>query len=185
LVSTRLRRSLPGRSRGPATRYQSRSLLPRERWSADDLGSCPKTLLASIGSAMPSTFHRVVQRSPLHRHHAWSPLPHTRGCTSVQRYHATALGPPPWFLPTLTVSSSTRSRACCIPQPTMRFIGFRLLPARLPAVGRLLPLRCSTLQSVPLPSSRGGVAATPCLLAVTDCDVGPTSRPCSTRESVA
>jgi hypothetical protein len=78
---------------------------------------------------------------PLHRHHQGSPLPRTEVRFGHSLLHE-RLGPPSWFLPTLTVSSSSGSRACCIPQPTMRFTGFPAPP---------YPLRGRFGQSSPMP----------------------------------
>jgi hypothetical protein len=58
------------------------------------------------------------------------------------------------------------SQACCILQPTMRFIGFPPPPCHPLVVGCGLPRRCLALQSLPLPCSRTRVTASPCPPAV-------------------
>lgn len=132
----------------------------------------------------PSAFLRIVQRTSSPSTSPWESSPtHLAVCfgpTLPRVEH----GPPSWFLTTLTGSSSRG------------FAGL-LRPAADHEVHRVAALaaasrrttershRCHTLQSIPLPNSRTRVTASPCPRAVTGCEPGPTSRPCSVRESVA
>jgi len=91
-----------------------------------------KPHLVSLG-LLPGDSFRVVQRSPLRRRHRWSPLPAVRVRTSLSApalpsarcCQAASLVPPTWFLTTATASSSRDLWACCIPLPTLGFIGFQ------------------------------------------------------------
>jgi hypothetical protein len=56
--------------------------------------------------------------------HTGCPLPGARGPPSVEQSHLLDPVPPSRFLTALTASSTRVSRACCIPQPTMRFAVF-------------------------------------------------------------
>jgi hypothetical protein len=123
---------------------------------------------------------------PLHRHHDRSPLPLTRGCASVPRCYTLHMGrlrgsSPPWrFTPPVA------TRACCIPQPTMRFTGFSFFSAPSADCGMRTSSPMLTLQSLPLSSSIHRVTAVCCSpSSFPGCDTGSTSRLCSTRESVA
>jgi hypothetical protein len=120
---------------------------------------------------------------PLHRHHQKSPLPRTEvrfGRSLLPEHH----GPSTWFLPTLTVSSS--SDLASLLHLAADHEVHRVSCLAVPPVGADSgnPHRCHTLQSLPLPSSWRRVTTARSPLAVAGC-TRPTSRPCSTRESVA
>jgi hypothetical protein len=86
----------------------------------------------------------VVQRTPLHRTVEES----TPGMASLPRLRDAAtsrtLVPPTWFLTTSTGSSSSTSRACCIPLPILGFTAFPPRPKTgLPAMPSCPPKPCS------------------------------------------
>jgi hypothetical protein len=88
------------------------------------------------------------------------PLPGIRRSRSGRRCHPPTPVPPSWFRTTSTASSARRSRACCIPQPTLGFAAFHAIePSDEPAEARSdhpgAPRDgVHTLRRVPLASSR-------------------------------
>jgi hypothetical protein len=129
------------------------------------------------------------QRPPLHRHDRPVSTPGGVRVAPSAAFGPTlpraVLVPSSWFLTTATASSTGGSWACCIPLPTLGFIGF---PPRRALCRRTwgLPRRCHALQSLPHPYSRTRVSASRCPRAVAGCDPGATgscstSRPCSVR----
>lgn len=123
---------------------------------------------------------------PLRRHHARGPP--ARPPRGVLRHTLPrrVRGPSSWFLPTSTASASGRSAGLLHPtaDPEVHRVAAPAVPSPPGVVGLERSLRCLALQSLPLPRSRADVATGPCPLAVAGCHP-PTSRPCSTRESVA
>ena len=169
------------------------------RWGSYDRSRAPalpallQTRLASSGSGYlgPSASFRVLQRSRLSVDITARVLSHTPRrvvvCFGVM-VPPIPHGPPSWFLPTLAACPARSFQACCILEPTFRFTGFP--PSLRKTLDRSyvtgLSLRCCALQSIPLPSSGPGVSADSCLLVVRPGrSRTSTSRPCSTRESVA
>lgn len=156
-----VRTGLAWPSRRPRTRTSHRSGCARPRAGV----SLSKTPLASLGSVLPSAFHRVVQRSPLRHHRLRSPLPPTGWWASALRCQAPRAFRPRGSSPPRRFTPPQVPRACCIPQATMGFTGLRPRRAicRWPAVER--SRRCVTLQSTTSreagPTSPQAVAPSP------------------------
>ena len=122
-----------------------------------------ETLLASPG-LVPGAFLRVLQRPPLRRHGHGVPRPGRPRTPFVLTLPSARCDPPSWFLTTLTVPPPTTCRhvaACCRPWGSPG-----LGPPRRAHATPGPPLRCHTLQSVPLAGSRTRVTAGRCPLAV-------------------
>jgi hypothetical protein len=90
-----------------------------------------ETLLSSIGpECFPGAFHRVLQRSPLHRQDRWRVLPRARGLASARCCHAPNMCRPRGFSPPRRIAPPTACRhiaACCRPWGSP---GFRLYEPR-------------------------------------------------------
>jgi len=103
---------------------------------------------------------------------------------SVRPCHRSDMFRPRGFSPPRRIAPHPGSWACCIPQPTMGFAGFRDSARRELATRRGLPHRRHTLQSLPLPRQpcpRHREPLPPCRSPTV---VDATSRPCSAGESV-
>jgi hypothetical protein len=126
--------------------------------------------------------------SPLHRPHHRSPLPWAEAHFGRGHAKTSIAFRPRGFPPPRRLPPPTALRACCIPLPIMGSTGFRRSDLGMPAAVSALPHRCSTLQSLPLPCQphprhRGPLP--PRRSSDRLSATGPTSGPCSDRESVA
>lgn len=124
-----------------------------------------ETHFASPGSDEPSAFHRVLQRPPLRRHGFGRVL--RRSCLRRAR---TMPRPDTFrlrgFSPPCRLAPPEGSRACCIPLPTLGFVGFRTRGTR--GLARLPNLPTDVPPSRAYPPATAGlrVTAAPCPPAV-------------------
>lgn len=173
-----LARGLAWPSHRPRTRTPHRGGCARPRTGA----SLSKTPFASLGSVVPSAFHRVVQRSPLRHHRLRSPLPPTGWWASALRCQAPRAFRPRGSSPPRRLAPPKVSRACCIPQATMGFTGLRPCQTTCRWPSRGVPAGASPSRAHPLekqtPRHRRSMPPRRCRTAAR-----PTSRPCSSREA--
>jgi hypothetical protein len=168
-VSCRCRAAPPGWI-GPRRTSASRS---RRRLSRPLVQS-------SRSGRLPQGF----KRSPLRRHHGWSPVPRSASgalrCVAATRH----TGPSSWFLATLTAYSSIRSTGLLHPAADHEV--HRVARTAVPLAWSICALpRCTPSRALPSRAAAPTSPPLPYLLAVHGLRTRSTSRSCSTRESVA